>query len=64
MLNQKDLSFAANKRSLNKSKTQLILFCSVRQHQHTVSKIKLNNFVLEPVKSVKYLGIEIGEIFS
>ena len=29
-----------------------------------VPKIKLNNFILNPVKTVTYLGIEIDENFS
>lgn len=36
---------------------------SATQHHH-ISKIKLNNFVLETVKSIKYLGIGIDETFS
>ena len=43
---------AATKLSLNESKTQLFFFCSERQHHHTVSNIKRNNFVVEPIKSV------------
>lgn len=37
---------------------------SASQHHHDISKIKLNNFVLETVKSMKYLGIGIDETFS
>ena len=43
---------AASKLSLKESNAQLILFCPAGQHNHTLSNIKLNNFVLKPVKSL------------
>ena len=38
---------AANNLLLNESKAELILFCSAKQHPHTLSNIKVSNFVLE-----------------
>ena len=43
---------AATKLSLNESKTQLFFSILKDKHHHTVSNIKRNNFVVEPIKSV------------
>ena len=66
MLNLKRLAnlLAAKKISLNEWKVQFILFRSARQLHHTQSNIKFSNFVLEQVKSMTYLLIEIDEALS
>ena len=46
--------FVANKISFKESKTQLVLFCSARQHYNTVSNIKFKSLVLEPVEAVSW----------
>ena len=45
-------------------KTQLLLFCFARQHHNPIPNTNLKKFVLETVKSVAYLGIEIDETLS
>ena len=54
----------ANKISLNKSKTKLLIFRPRRKLKIAVPNIKLNNFILTPEKTVTYLGTEIEENLS
>ena len=54
----------ANKPSLNESKTNLLIFRPWRKLNITVPKIKLNNLILTPGKTVTYLGTEIDENLS
>ena len=53
----------ANKLSLNESKTKLLIFRPSRKLNITVPNIKLNNYILNPEKTVTYLGIELDENF-
>ena len=54
----------ANKLSLNKSTTKLILFRPINKLNLTLSNIWLNEHLLTLAQSVKYLGIEIDETLS
>ena len=54
----------ANKLSLNKSKTKLLIFRQSRKLNITVPNIKLNSFILTPEKTVTYLGIKIDKSLS
>ena len=54
----------ANKLSLNKSKTKLLLFRPINKLNLTLSNIKLNGHLLTLAKSVRYLGIEIDKTLS
>ena len=56
--------FRANKLSLNESKTKVLIFRPHRKLNITVPNVKLNNFILNPEKTVTYLGIEIDENLS
>ena len=51
----------ANKICLNVSKTEVVLFKSVRKQTETTLKLKLNGKRLYTTNSVKYLGIKIDE---
>lgn len=53
----------ANKLSLNASKTELIIFHQPNKQYNNIS-IKINNFKLQPVKFVNYLGVSIDETLS
>lgn len=44
----------ANKLSLEEPKTQFIFSYSARKHHHTVSNIKLDNFVKNQFRLMKY----------
>ena len=54
----------ANKLSLNKSKTKLLLFRATKKNNLILSNIKLNEHLLALSKSVTYLGVEIEETLS
>ena len=51
----------ANKICLNVSKTEVILFKSIRMQTETTLKLKLNFKGLYTANSAKYLGIKIDE---
>ena len=51
----------ANKICLNVSKTEVVLFKSVRKQTEVTLKLKLNGKRLYTTNSVKYLGIKIDE---
>ena len=48
----------ANKIYLNVSKTEVVLFRSIRKQTEATLKLKLNSKRLYPTNSVKYLGIK------
>ena len=54
----------ANKLSLNETKTELIIFHSLRKNRFTEPNIMINNLKLTPQKFVTYLGIIIDETLS
>ena len=51
----------ANKICLNFIKTEVVLFKSSRKLTHVPLKLKLNGKRLYPIRSMKYLGINIDE---
>ena len=51
----------ANKICLNVSKTEVVLFKSIRKQTEATLKLKLNGKRLYTTNSVKYLGIKIDE---
>ena len=51
----------ANKICFNVSKTQVVLFKSIRKQTEATLKLKLNGERLYTTNSVKYLGIKIDE---
>ena len=51
----------ANKIFLNVSKTEVVLFKSIRKQTEATLKLKLNGKKLYTANSVKYLGIKLDE---
>ena len=51
----------ANKIFLNVSKTEAVLFKSIRKQTEATLKLKLNGKKLYTANSVKYLGIKLDE---
>ena len=54
----------SNKLSLNKLKTELIMFHPIKKKSPHSPNIKLNNYKLKRKSHVKYLGITIDEVLS
>ena len=54
----------ANKISLNKTKTELIIFRKPRDKINHNIKIKLHGHKLRPTSSLKYLGIILDETLN
>ena len=54
----------ANKISRNAKKTELVICKSTRKQFDGEIKLKLNNKILFPIVSVKYLGVKIDENLS
>ena len=53
----------ANKLSLNESKTELIIFCSINK-PCKFPHVRSNDFELKPCQFVTYLGVTIDEVLS
>ena len=54
----------ANKISLNRSKTELIIFHSNKLNENFQFKIKINGHMLIPSDNIKYLGVYLDENLS
>lgn len=62
--NEVDSWFSMNRLVINTSKTSLVFFRTKQSQTSTPSSINLENNIIEPVSSTKFLGIQIDEFLD
>ena len=64
ILNQYYKYFALNKLTLNESKTKYMIFSKNKKSEVNHDILKINNVIIEQVKSIKFLGLLINDTLN